>query len=74
MTKTERNRLTALLFAEYQKTAVRKVYKGMKASINGCEGFAWKSQVMNRWCFLPLRTEVSVDNVILIDPNNLFNT
>lgn len=73
MTKTERNKLTNLLLREYQKLAVRKVYKGTKASINGCEGFAWKSLAMGRWCFLPIRTEFSVDSVILVDPKNIFN-
>jgi hypothetical protein len=73
MTDAENKRIAASLLGEYQKTAVRKVYKGTSPAINGCEGFAWKSQVMKRWCFLPIRTELTVDNVFLIDPKNLFN-
>lgn len=73
MTKSESKKLTALLLAEYQKSGVRKLYKGLRSPIIGSEGFAWRSQLMGKWCFIPLRTEFNVDNIILVDGKNLHN-
>ncbi len=73
MTKTERNKLTGALMNEYKKSSTRKVYKGTKGMINGAEGFAWRSNVMNRWCFLPLKTDFTIENIVLVDNKNLFN-
>lgn len=73
MPRNNDDKLTAELFAEYAKTAVRQRYVGPRADIRGEEGFAWLSSVMGRWCFVPLRKQLSADTVVLVNRNNLQN-
>lgn len=73
MSKKNTDKLTLELYREYNATAVRKRYKGRREDIRNEEGFAWRSTIMNRWCFLPLRVYFSLDTVIRVDAANLHN-
>ena len=66
-------RLTQDLFAEYAKHAIRKAYKGMRKDISGLEGFAWQSNVLGRWCFIPIKKDFNLDNVIVVHRRSLYN-
>lgn len=73
MPRKNDDKLTQDLFNEYAKSAVRKRYIGPRRDMRGLEGFAWLSSAMQRWCFVPLRQQLSADTVILVDAANLEN-
>lgn len=61
------------LFAEYRKSAVKKRLFSERRNLHNAMGYAWFSQAMNRWCFLPLREDFSLDTVYVIGNGRLFN-
>ena len=73
MTSAEKVKLTNALYSEYRKTAIKKTYQGPRRSLNGKEGLSWRSQILGRQCFLPLKTVFSIDTVIVVDPKHLVN-
>jgi hypothetical protein len=73
MSKYEENRQLLRLLAEYRTLGVRKLYKGPLNRLNKVEGFAWKSLNQNRWCFIPLKTSFTTDNIFRVDHQHLFN-
>lgn len=73
MTKKQEAALVASLRTEYKNFAVGKKYVGPHAGLTSKTGFAWRSNIMNRWCFIPRYTEFTLDNVYRVDVKNLYN-
>lgn len=65
--------LTDELYAEYRKSAVKKRLFSERQDLHNAIGYAWFSQAMDRWCFLPLRKDFSLDTIYLIGNGRLFN-
>jgi hypothetical protein len=68
-----KDELTSVLFREYNKAGIRKLYRGNRKDIIDSEGFAWYSNNLNKWCFIPIKRPFTTSNIILVDESNLYN-
>jgi hypothetical protein len=65
--------LVSELYAEYRKSAVKKRLFSERHDLHNAMGYGWYSQAMNKWCFLPLRKDFSLDTIYVIGNGRLLN-
>lgn len=73
MGKKQQDKLGLTLFREYNTSAVRKMYVGPRKDLDKQEGYAWYSRNLGRWCFIALKQDFSIDNIVLVDAKHIRN-